>query len=166
MEKKSAGYYFNLLSEIKKQRNNTTAYTAATTLIIGLREMLGKLKEDGFDSLYAKTARRADATRKALHSIGLEVYPLTPANAMTTIYNDNANEIRDILKKRYGVNIAGGQDHLKGKIFRINHMGLVEDYELSWVVNAIELALDEMGIRSFSSTANKILVQNLFIGSK
>ena len=165
IEKKPAGYYLNLLSEIKKQKNNTTAYTAATTLIIGLKEILLHIKENGFDNLYNKTALRASATREALTAIGLEVYPTTPANAMTTIYCEDSNAIRKILKTKYNVNIAGGQDHLKGKIFRINHMGLVEDFEAAWVVNAIELALEELGTRAFDGTANKVLSQNLFKGS-
>jgi len=162
IEKKPAGYYFNLLSEIKKQKQNTTAYTAATTLIIGLGAILTKIKEDGFDNLYAKTALRAKATREALNAIGLEVYPLTPANAMTTIYTEESNALRKILKEKYNVNIAGGQDHLKGKIFRINHMGLVEDFEASWVVNAIEKAMDDLNLRTFDGTANKIFMKGLF----
>jgi aspartate aminotransferase-like enzyme len=159
IEQKPAGYYFNLLSEIKKQKINTTAYTAATTLTIGLGAILEKLKEDGFEHLYYKTAQRADATRKALTSIGLEIYPNSPANAMTTISCDKSNEIRKILKEKFGVNIAGGQDHLKGKIFRINHMGLVEDYEAVWVVTAIEKALEQLGIREFDGTASKTFME-------
>ncbi len=162
IEKKSAGYYFNLSSEIKKQKQNTTAYTAATTLIIGLGTILEKIKEDGFDVLYEKTAKRAKATRDALVSIGLEVYPATPANAMTTIYTENSNELRKILKEKYNVNIAGGQDHLKGKIIRINHMGLVEDFESSWVVNAIEKAMDDLDLRDFNGIANKVFMEAYF----
>ena len=157
--KKSAGYYFNLATEIKKQKTNTTAWTAATTLIIGLGSILSKLKETGFDTLYAKTAKRAEATREAYKSIGLEVYPHAPANAMTTIYTEDSNAIRKILKEKYDLNIAGGQDHLKGKIFRVNHMGLVADYEASWAVNAVEKALDDLGIRTFDGTANKIFME-------
>lgn len=159
IEKKSAGYYFNLASEIKKQKTNTTAYTAATTLIIGLGSILSKLKEGGFDNLYEKTALRAKATREAFKAIGLEVYPHTPANAMTTIYTEDSNAIRKVLKEKFDLNIAGGQDHLKGKIFRVNHMGLVADYEASWAVNAVEKALDELGIRTFDGTANKIFME-------
>lgn len=162
IEKKPAGYYFNLLSEIKKQRTNTTAWTAATTLIIGLRAILAKLKEIGFENLYEITAKRAEATREALKAIGFDIYPNSPANAMTAVYTEKSNEIRKILKTKYNVNIAGGQDHLKGKLFRINHMGLVEDYEASWVVNAIELALDEMGEREFTGEANKVFAQKMF----
>ncbi len=159
IEEKSAGYYFNLASEIKKQKINTTAYTAATTLIIGLGAILKKLKEDGFDNLYSKTAIRAEATREALKAIGLEVYPTTPADAMTTIYTEKSNEIRKILKNKFDLNIAGGQDHLKGKIIRINHMGLVADYEANWAVNAVEMALAELGLRTFDGTANKVFME-------
>ena len=162
IEKKPAGYYLNLLSEIKKQKQNTTAYTAATTLIMGLGEILTKLKDDGFDNLYSNTKKRAKATRNALIAIGLEVYPTTPANAMTTIYTEDSNAIRKTLKEVYDLNIAGGQDHLKGKIFRINHMGLVGDFEASWAVNAIEKAMDDLGIRTFDGTANKIFMQGMF----
>ena len=156
------GYYFNLASEIKKQKTNTTAYTAATTLIIGLGEILGKIKQIGFDNLYANTAKRAKATREALVAIGLEIYPTTPANAMTTIYCEESNAVRKTLKERYNLNIAGGQDHLKGKIFRINHMGLVEDYEAAWAVNAIEKTLSDLKIREFDGTANKVFMENMF----
>jgi len=159
IERRSAGYYFNLASEIKKQKTNTTAYTAATTLIIGLGSILTKLKEDGFDTLYKKTALRAEATREALKAIGLKVYPTTPANAMTTIYCEESNAVRKVLKEKFDLNIAGGQDHLKGKIFRINHMGLVADYEAVWAVNAVEKALDELDIRKFDGTANKIFME-------
>ncbi len=160
------GYYLNLASEIKKQKTNTTAYTAATTLIIGLGEILSHIKENGgFEALYAKTALRAQATRAAMQAIGCEIYPSNPANAMTTVYTEHAPEIRKVLKTKYNVNIAGGQDHIKKLIFRINHMGLVEDYEASWVVNAIELAMDELGLRSFDGAANKAFAQTMFKGN-
>jgi aspartate aminotransferase-like enzyme len=153
------GFYFNLFTEIKKQRENTTAWTAATTLIIGLREILMNLKANGFDILYSETALRAKATREALKAIGMNIYPTTPADAMTTIFTDKSNEIRKILKNKFDVNIAGGQDHLKGNIFRINHMGLVKTYEASWAVNAVEMALDELGLRTFDGTANRVFME-------
>jgi aspartate aminotransferase-like enzyme len=162
IEKKPAGYYLNLLTEIKKQRQNTTAWTAATTLIIGLESILEKLKEIGFDNLYKDTQRRAKASREALKSIGLEIYPSSPANAMTTISTENSSEIRKLLKEKYDLNIAGGQDHLKGKIFRINHMGLVTPYEAAWAVNAVEKAMDDLHIRKFDGTANKVFMQGYF----
>jgi aspartate aminotransferase-like enzyme len=166
IEKNAKGYYFNLATEIKKQKTNTTAWTAATTLIIGLGAILKHIKENGgYEKLYSDTALRAEATRQALESIGCKIYPKSPANAMTTIYTEDAPAIRKILKTKYNVNIAGGQDHIKTLIYRINHMGLVEDFEASWVVNAVELAMDELGLRTFDGTANKVFAENMFKGN-
>jgi len=157
------GYYLNLASEIKKQKQNTTAYTAATTLVIGLKAVLTEIKEKGgLGKLYCDTARRAKATRFALEALGLHAYPKTPARSMTTIDDENAKEIRDLLKTEFGVNVAGGQDHLKGKIFRINQMGLIETYEMVWVVNAVELALAKLGRRDFDGTASRVFNEEYF----
>jgi len=149
------GYYLNLASEIKKQRQNTTAYTAATTLIIGLEAVLNSIEaEGGLEKLYSETEARANATRAALQALELEIYPQTPAKSMTTIIDENASEIRNLLKTEYGVNVAGGQDHLKGKIFRINQMGLISAHEAAWAVNAVELALDKLGRKKYEGRAN------------
>ncbi len=164
LETYDKGYYLNLKSELKKQQANTTAYTAATTLIIGLGTMLSKIEAIGSERFYHDTKMRAEATRDALEAIGLDIYPATPASAMTTISFDKSDELRKILKTKYAVNIAGGQDHLKGKIFRINHMGIIAPYEAAWVVNVVELALADMGIRAFDGVANKIFNRRLFEG--
>ena len=81
---------------------------------------------------------------------------------MTTIDDENATEIRNILKTDFSVNVAGGQDHLKGKIFRINQMGLIPVYEMAWVVNSIELALSKLGRRAYDGTANRVFNEILF----
>jgi len=158
------GYYFNLATEIKNQRKNTTAWTATTTLIIGLLEVLQTIeKQGGIGVLYCNTARRAKATKAALEAIGLHIYPLNPAKSMTTIDDKDASKIRSALQKEYGVNVAGGQDHLKGKIFRINQMGLIEPYESIWVVNAIELILHRMGRLEYTGIASKVYNETYFL---
>ena len=158
------GYYLNLASEIKSQRKNTTAFTAATTLIIGLLEVLETIeKQGGIGVLYCNTARRAKATKAALEAIGLHIYPSTPAKSMTTVDDKDASKIRSALKEEYGVNVAGGQDHLKGKIFRINQMGLIEPYESIWVVNAIELILHRMGRLEYAGIASKVYNETYFL---
>ena len=157
------GYYFNLATEIKNQKKNTTAWTAATTLIIGLESVLQRIKDEGgLEKLYSDTALRAEANIKALEALGLHVYPKVPAKSMTTIDDANANEIRKILQKDFGINVAGGQDHLSGKIFRINQMGLIAPYEAAWVVNSVELALDKLGRRKYDGTANRIFNEVFF----
>jgi aspartate aminotransferase-like enzyme len=81
---------------------------------------------------------------------------------MTTIDDKDASKIRSALKEEYGVNVAGGQDHLKGKIFRINQMGLINTYESIWVVNSIELILHRMGRLEYSGVASKVYNETYF----
>jgi len=152
---KGVDYYFNLASEIKKQKQNTTAYTAPTTLIIGLNAIFDEIDKEGLDALYLKTQARAKATQGALEAIGFSMYPKAPAMSMSTVYDKDAEAIRKLLKTKYGVNMAGGQDHLKGNIFRINQMGLIPVNESVWVVTAIEMALADLGRRAFDGTASK-----------
>ena len=160
-------YYFNLASEIGKQRRNTTAYTAATTLIIGLNAVFDAIESSGgMEVLYRETAARASANTAALKAIGFDPYPQTPALSMSAVFDEEADSIRKLLKTRYGVNIAGGQDHLKGRLFRINQMGLIPVYEAAWVVNAIELALAEMGRRPYDGSASRIFNEIYFDGLK
>ena len=157
------GYYLNLATEIKKQRQNTTAYTAATTLVIGVKAILEAIAEQGgLAKLYADTARRAEATRAALEALGLHSYPQAPARSMTTIDDPDASAIRTLLKEHCDTNVAGGQDHLKGKIFRINQMGLIAPHESVWVVNAVELALDKLERRPFDGTASRVFNEVYF----
>ncbi len=160
------GYYFNLSSEIAKQRKNTTAYTAPTTLIIGLNKVLEMIEEEGYESFYRKTRARALATRAALEAIGCVLYPKTPALSMSTVYDEEADAVRSVLKSEFGVNIAGGQDHLKGRLFRINQMGLIPVHESAWVVNAVEWAYDRLDRRAYDGLASKVFNEVYYANEK
>lgn len=164
IEMRDIGFYFNLKTELKNQISNTTAWTAPTTIIIGLVKYFEIIQTlGGVDEIYRQTAKRAIATQNALLSIGLKIYPKNPALAMTTIIDeDNASNIRKVLKSDFDVNVAGGQDHLKTSIFRINHMGIIPVNEALWVVNAIELTLGKLGIRKFDGVANTRFLESYY----
>jgi len=155
---KGKGFYFNLANEIKKQSEGSTAFTPATSHIIALNEVLKKLENIGLENHYKNTAKRHKALLAALKGIGLKIYPKNPALSMAAVYFDKAQELRNILQK-YEVNVAGGQDHLKEKLFRINNMGIIEDYKMAHIVNAVELALDELGIRKYDASGVKVYTQ-------
>ena len=161
IERAPKGFYFNLATELKNQRKNTTAWTAATTLIIGLDAVLQGMFDKGLDNVYATTALLAKATRASLDALNLRQYPKNPALSLSAYCLDASNTLRKIVKNKYGVNMAGGQDELNDKIFRINHMGYVELYEAAWAVNAIEMAMDEMGVRTFDGKANRVFMETV-----
>ncbi|CAA6800428.1 MAG: Aminotransferase [uncultured Campylobacterales bacterium] len=158
----ATGFYFNLATELKKQKQNTTAWTPAISIIIGLRAVLKEFKEIGFENIYEKTKKISYATKSAIKTIGFELYPKKSAVCMTSVKSPRASDIISQLKVKYEVALAGGQDHLKGEIFRINHMGDVNIHEAVWVVNAIELTLDDMNIRPFNGEANKVFNEIYF----
>jgi aspartate aminotransferase-like enzyme len=153
---KIRGFYFDLKSELKKQSQNTTAYTPATTLVQGTIAILEEFEAFGLENLYSQTVKRAEATRESLKKLGFNIFPKTPANSMTTVFHEKASEIRKHLKQYFDVHLAGGQEEFKNTLFRINHMGLIDDYAMAWVLNSIELTLDKLEIRKFDGTANLI----------
>lgn len=159
---RDVGFYFNLKTELKNQVKNTTAWTAPTTLIAGLCAFLEKAKEIGYDTIYNQVKARSLACDAAMEGIGLKIYPTIPAFSMTCVYEECSDSLRKVLKQSFGVNIAGGQDDLKGKIFRINHMGIIDVSEIAWVVNAVELGLERLEIRRFNGLANQIFVEQYF----
>ena len=120
------------------------------------------IEEEGYDLFYRRTHARALATRAALEAIGCILYPKMPALSMSAVYDEEANMVRSILKTEFGVNIAGGQDHLKGKLFRINQMGLIPLHESAWVVNAVEWAYDRMDRRPYDGLASKVFNEVYF----
>ncbi len=159
---KGRGYYLNLASEIAKQQKNTTAYTAATTLIIGLNKIFELIESaGGKEELYRVTAARSKALIAALEVLNLKIYPKNAAKSMATVIDKDAEKIRKLLKESYGINVAGGQDHLKGKIFRINNMGLIASGDMLWVVDSVESALADLGRLEYNGIAAKTFSQKM-----
>jgi aspartate aminotransferase-like enzyme len=163
IELKPAGFYFNLATELKNQRKNTTAWTAPTTITQGLHKVLSDLFEYGLEKKYEDVKMLAKATRSALDAIGLAQFPKNSALSMSTYSFEGANALRKIVQNDFKVNMAGGQDALNDKIFRINHMGYVEIYHAAWAVEAVEIALEKMGVRTFDGAASKSFARSAFL---
>lgn len=163
IEERNVGLYFNLAIELKNQRKNTTAWTAPTTIITGLASYFELIQnQGGIKTIYENTQKIALATQASLEALNLKIYPKARSLAMSVVYDEiNALNIRKELKN-LGVNVASGQDHIKEKIFRINHMGLIPVYEASWVVNAVEISLDRLKIRKFDGLANRVFLENYY----
>ena len=157
-------YYFNFKKEHKKIKENSTNFTPAITLIIGLNEVLNRARKIGFDNIYAENARMARATRAAMKALGLELYALAPSDALTAAKSPagvNAQEIVKILRDEYGVTIAGGQDQAKGKIFRIAHMGHISPWDILVSIGALETALARLGHKFVPGAGVAALLQEL-----
>lgn len=149
-ESRAPKYYFDLKKELKNQRENQTAYTPAVSLIVGLRETLRMIKKEGLENVFSRHALLANATREAMKAIGLELFAEVPSEAVTAVKvppGIEGGKIPKILREKYGVIIAGGQSQLKGKIFRISHMGFVNKLDMLVVIGAVEGVLKELGYK-------------------
>jgi len=143
-------YYFDLQKEKKAYEKNTTAFTPAVSLLIGLRKMLKRIKEIGLERLFKHYQVLSLACRKAVSALDLEIFPESPSESLTVIKAPNGlntGELLKFLRSKLGVVFAGGQDHLKGKILRITHMGNQSIFDLLIALSALEIGLNLFGYK-------------------
>jgi len=146
---KNAAFYFNFKKERDSQQKNQTAYTAGVSLLVGLREVFRILKAEGLGNVFARHARLAHATREGMKAAGLSLFPKqNPSDALTVVSAPDGVDGQAVyknLREDYGITAAGGQDHLKGKIFRISHMGYIDTFDVIQALAATEMVLKGLG---------------------
>lgn len=149
-ESKSPKYYFDFIKARKSIQKTDTPWTPAISLIIGLNEALKMIREEGLENVCKRHSWLAQATRKAMQAIGLKLFSKSPADVLTAVIVpetiDSAKLVKNI-RIKYGISIAGGQAALKGKIFRIAHMGYMNEFDLVKGIAAIEMELSKMGYK-------------------
>ncbi len=157
-------FYLNLIKARKSAQGHDTPFTPAHVMIRGLVKALDMLVEEGMENVWKRVAAMAEATRKAGQAIGLEVFSKRPSDSVTAFCCPEGVKVKDIrneLQARYGIQSAGGQDHLKGKIFRIGHMGYVDDMDTMVAVAALEQVLYKLG-HKFELGAGVTAAQKVF----
>ena len=149
---KNPGYYFNFTRYQKSQAEDTTPYTPATPLIIGLDVTLKMMKDEGLAGITGRHRLLRDMTRAGLQAMGMELFVKDDAVASFSVTSwlppagTTVDAIRAGLKKRFGIVIADGQKELKGKILRIGHLGHVSERDVLTVLGALELVLTDLGV--------------------
>jgi aspartate aminotransferase-like enzyme len=142
-------FYFNFKKERDNLAKNQTNFTSPVTLIIGLNESLKMLQAEGLENVFRRHEWLANAARKAVQAIGLELYPReSPSNAVTAIMTPQGIDGQAVyknLREKYGITAAGGQDRAKGKIFRIAHLGYADRFDVITAIAGIEMVLKGMG---------------------
>jgi len=141
-------FYNDLKAYRKSVRNWDNPYTPANTLVLGLQQVLHGIKQRGLESIWQETRLLADATRAAATAMKMPVFSKNPVDSVTAMMvpaGVDEAQLRKTLREKHGMQIAGGQDHLKGKIVRIGHMGYLDAADTLAVIGALELALLEQG---------------------
>jgi len=128
-------------------------YTPATNLLYGLKEALAMLEEQGLANVFARHDRHAEATRRAVKAWGLEVLALDPreySSSLTTVVmpqGHDADELRRVILERFDMSLGAGLTKLKGKVFRIGHLGDFNDLMLMGTLAGVEMGLGIAGVQ-------------------
>jgi aspartate aminotransferase-like enzyme len=142
-------YYFDLKKEKKNAALGESSWTPNTSLIIALGAALKYIKSVGMDKVVENAQLLAKATREAAGSLGLELFaPGSPCSSVTAVKAPEGMDSGVIVKEfrsRFGAIIANGQGTMKGKIFRIAHLGYFDFADLFGVVAELELILAANG---------------------
>jgi alanine-glyoxylate transaminase / serine-glyoxylate transaminase / serine-pyruvate transaminase len=127
-------------------------YTPATNLLYGLREALRMLREEGLANVFARHARHAEATRRAVRAWGLDIVCANPAEysaSLTAVLMPPGHEeqaLRRVVLERFDMSLGAGLTKLQGKAFRIGHLGDLNDLTLACTLAGVEMGLQLAGV--------------------
>lgn len=149
---KNPRYYFSYEKSLKKlteEKMPDTPFTPAISLIIQVRKALEIIKEEGMEKVWQRHAGLAKATRAGVEALGLKLFaPKAPSAALTSVLAPDGIDsglINKTFRDTYGISIAGGQAKVKGKIFRIGHLGYVDGSDVVLGIATLEMVLHKLG---------------------
>ena len=148
----SKSYYLDMKSYRKSgdKKVPETPYTPSVSLMYAMNEALNIIMEEGLEARIKRHEQAAKATINGVKAMGLELFAKEDVSS-TTVTAINIPEgmtdknLRGTMRNKYRIELAGGQDHLKGNVFRIGHMGNISHREIISTIAALEMALKEFG---------------------
>jgi aspartate aminotransferase-like enzyme len=143
-------FYLDLGKYRKAAAQDSTPFTPPVNLYFALEAALTMMQAEGLEAIFARHDRHRRACQAAMKAIGLPLYAAeghgSPSITAVATEGIDAEELRKKVKQRFDILLAGGQDHLKGKVFRIGHLGFVCDRDVLTAVAAIEATLQDLGL--------------------
>ena len=144
--------YFDWGQMLENNKSGFYPYTPATNLLYGLNESINMLLEEGLDNVFARHKRLADATRLAVEAWGLEILaknPIERSDSITAIMvpdGHDSDNLRKIIYDNYNMSLGTGLNKVKSKVFRIGHLGDLNDLSLMGALAGVEMGLKQSGI--------------------
>ncbi|MFD1928405.1 pyridoxal-phosphate-dependent aminotransferase family protein [Sporosarcina siberiensis] len=142
-------FYFDLVKYKDNILKDTTPFTPALSLIFGLEQVLNLMEKEGLDLVYKRHQLMMNMTRAAFKALDIPLLTsdefASPTVTAVQPNDFNSEDFRKVLKKQFGLTVAGGQQHLSGKIFRIGHMGYCSPADVLQTISAIEIGLNLVG---------------------
>ena len=144
--------YWDWSAMLEANQAHVFPYTPATNLLYGLKEAIAMLEEEGLANVFARHQRHAKATRAAVDAWGLEVLAEDPrefSGSLTAVLmpeGRDADELRALILERFDLSLGNGLGKLKGRVFRIGHLGWFNDLMLAGALSGIEMGLGLFGL--------------------
>ena len=143
-------FYLDLGPYRKTAAKDSNPFTPAVNLYFGLEAALEMMQKEGLEAIFTRHARHRAAAQAGMKAIGLPLFAAdgcgSPAITAVAPEGIDAEQLRKEVKNRFDILLAGGQDHLKGQVFRIGHLGYVCDRDVLTAVSAIEATLQALGL--------------------
>jgi alanine-glyoxylate transaminase/serine-glyoxylate transaminase/serine-pyruvate transaminase len=145
--------YWKWAPILAQNKDGMFPYTPATNMLFALKEALTMLQEEGMQAVFARHARLAEATRRAVQAWGLETVckdPKYASNTVTSIYTPegvNADQVRNVIYDKFNIALGSGLGNLAGKNFRIGHLGDFNETMLTGVLAGVEVGMDLAGMK-------------------
>ena len=150
-------FYLDLGPYRKTAAKNSNPFTPAVNLYFALEAALEMMQAEGLEAIFSRHARHRAAAQAGMKAMGLPLYAAegysSPAITAVAPEGIDAEQLRKAVKDRFDILLAGGQDHLKGQVFRIGHLGFVCDRDVLTAVAAIESTLQSLGLHKTSMGA-------------
>ena len=142
-------FYLDLGPYRKTAAKDSNPFTPAVNLYFGLEAALEMIQKEGLEAIFARHARHRAAAQAGMKAMGLPLFAAegcgSPAITAVAPEGIDAEKLRKAVKEKFDILLAGGQDHLKGQVFRIGHLGYVCDRDVLTAVAAIEATLQSLG---------------------
>ena len=150
-------FYLDLGPYRKTAAKNSNPFTPAVNLYFGLEAALEMMQKEGLEAIFARHSRHRAAAQAGMNAMGLPLFAAegcgSPAITAVAPEGIDAEQLRKTVKEKFDILLAGGQDHLKGQVFRIGHLGYVCDRDVLTAVAAIEATLQSLGLHKGSMGA-------------
>lgn len=151
---KNSRFYWDYRTSKKSIPNKETPYTPAVSLVAAIDTAIKMIQQDGIENVWARHRKLARAAQAGMKALGLPLFSAAPCDVLTAgalPAGVDGGKLVNWLRDEHGVSVAGGQEHLKGKIVRLAHMGYMDHFDLIIGLTALEWALKKFGHSQFDS---------------
>lgn len=162
-------FYLDMRKYRNKLEENSSPFTPAVSLLLGLKQAIALMEDEGLSTIYKRHQLMGEMTRNAFHALNIPLLTKdtdgSPTVTAVRPADFSAEALRKVLRSEFGLTIAGGQQHLKGAIFRIGHMGYCNPADVLQIISLMEIGLRKIN-KNIELGKGVRAAQNVYLNNK